>query len=56
MIFGTSNILKKFENKSLTYAKDFIDRARGGHSHIMELLMLVNQPQKWTLNSVIGKG
>ena len=30
--------------------------ARGGHSHIMELLMLVNQPQKWTLNGVIGKG
>ena len=29
---------------------------RGGHSHIMELLMLVNQPQKWTLNGVIGKG
>ena len=28
----------------------------GGHSHIMELLMLVNQPQKWTLNGVIGKG
>ena len=22
----------------------------------MELLMLVNQPQKWTLNGVIGKG
>ena len=31
-------------------------QARGGHSHIMELLMLVNQPQKWTLNGVIGKG
>ena len=30
--------------------------APGGHSHIMELLMLVNQPQKWTLNGVIGKG
>ena len=30
--------------------------SRGGHSHIMELLMLVNQPQKWTLNGVIGKG
>ena len=29
---------------------------RGGHSHIMELLMLVNQPQNWTLNGVIGKG
>ena len=26
MIFGTNNILKKFENISLTYAKDFIDR------------------------------
>ena len=42
---------------------DFLDHinhynsyARGGHSHIMELLMLVNQPQKWTLNGVIGKG
>ena len=31
-------------------------KPRGGHSHIMELLMLVNQPQKWTLNGVIGKG
>ena len=33
-----------------------VPKARGGHSHIMELLMLVNQPQKWTLNGVIGKG
>ena len=37
-------------NKLCTYI------TRGGHSHIMELLMLVNQPQKWTLNGVIGKG
>ena len=25
----------------------------GGHSNVMELLMLVNQPRKWTLNGVI---
>ena len=30
--------------------------ARGGHSHVMELLMLVNQPPKWTLNGVISVG
>ncbi len=26
----------------------------GGHSHLMELLMLINQPQKWTLNGIFS--
>ena len=30
MIFGTNNILKNFENISLTYAKDLIDRIDSG--------------------------
>ena len=34
------------------------DKTSGGgcHSNIVELLMLVNQPQKWTLNGVISVG
>ena len=27
-----------------------------GHSHVMELLVLVNQPEKWTLRGVINVG
>ena len=31
-------------------------RGGGGYSYIVELLMLVNQPPKWTLNGVISVG
>ncbi len=46
MILGCSG------KKSPHVCKSF--KTRGGHSNVMELLMLVNEPQKWTLSGIIS--
>ncbi len=51
VLFGTLKTVKLILQDLLISAPEGV-----GHSSIVELLMLVNRPKKWTLNGVIIVG
>ncbi len=53
---GLKVVVRPYTSTTKRRPNSLCMKTPGGHSNIVELLILVNQPQKWTLNGIISVG